>query len=74
LSSRRLIPSRDFTLKYFSLFPSKRQIVKSAIKELENGNPVVQECPETNRRHIVHKNCRLYFRNDVLLDFEFIQS
>ncbi len=71
LSSRRLIPSVNFTKKYFVLDYSKRIIVKSTIQQIENGSPKVTECPTTHRRYIIHSGCKLYFRNDVLLDFEF---
>lgn len=72
MSSKRLIPSVDFTKKYFFVDYSKRVIVKSAIKQIETGTPRVTECPTTHRRYITHSGCKLYFRNDALLDFEFI--
>lgn len=72
MSSRRLIPSTDFTKKYFEIIQQRRINVKAAIHEIENGQPPVNECPETGRRNITHSGCRLYFRNDALLDFEFV--
>lgn len=51
---------------------TKRINVKSAIRKIETGEPIVTECDKTNRRHIEQSGVRLYFRNDALLDFEFV--
>ena len=72
MSSKRLIPSTEFTKKYFTINYSRRPVVKSAIIQIETGTPIVTECPDTGRRFITHSGCKLYFRNDVLLDFEFV--
>jgi len=71
LSSKRLEPSGDFTRKYFFINYSKRMIVKSAIKSIENDSPSINLDAVTGRRFITHSGCKLYFRNDSLLDFEF---
>ena len=49
----------------------KRMIVKSTIEQIETGTIRVTECPITHRRFITHSGCKLFFRNDALLDFEF---
>lgn len=72
MSSKRLPPTSEFSIKYFSFTSKERDIVKSCIERIENGEPPVEECPETLRRNVLHNGCRVFFRNDQLLDFEFI--
>lgn len=69
----RLIPSDPFLHHFLILFYSRKPLVISTIRELENIiHPILENSYKNIPRVIIHNNCILYFNNNSLLEFDFI--
>ena len=70
--SDRFELSTDFTRQYLLAFYSRQPLIDICIDSLENGNAVIVNCPDESRSYTELTKCRIYFRNDILLDVEFV--
>jgi len=72
LVSDRFELSIDFTRQYLLAFYSRQPIIDSCVDQLRNGHAVIVNCPNEDRSYTEYTKCRVYFRNDSLLDIEFV--
>ena len=70
--SDRFQLSVDFTRQYLLAFYSRQPIIDSCIDQLENGNAKIVNCSDEARSYTEYTKCRVYFRDDFLLDIEFV--
>ena len=67
--SDRFTLSVDFSRQYILAFYSRQPIIDTCIDQLENG---IVNCHAEARSYTKYTRCRVYFRNDILLDIEFV--
>ena len=71
-SNRFTILSVDFTRQYLLAWYNRRPLIDKCVDELENGNAKTVNCPDESRSYSEYNKCRVYFRNEILLDIEFV--
>jgi len=72
LGSNRFNLSVDFTRQYNLAWYNRRLLVDKCVDRLENGEAMITNCPSEDRAYTEYNNCRVYFRNETLLDIEFV--
>ena len=71
-SNRFTVVSVDFTRQYLLAWYNRRPLIDKCISNLENGSAKIVNCPEEDRSYSEYNKCRVYFRNETLLDIEFV--
>ena len=71
-SNRFTVLSVDFTRQYLLAWYNRRPLVDTCISKLENGNAKIVNCLDESRSYSEFNKCRVYFRDEILLDIEFV--
>ncbi len=64
--------SIDFTRQYLLAWYNRRPLIDACVDNLENGHATIVNCPDESRSYSEFNKCRVYFRDETLLDIEFV--